>query len=175
MSQRPVVHLFIGLHKTGSTAIRFMLDVHRDLLPQHGFYLPLATWTRYIKHSWNGGHNNVAWELFKQRPIPAYGSIADLAREIQEHPAHQHILLTEDLDTAAEEHIETLRQSLSACDVRIIIFLRNQVDWIQSSSGEDQKWFGAPSFDTWCRSHVGPDNRLDLHALCARWKRAFGM
>mgnify|MGYP003336816964 CR=1 FL=1 len=62
-SHKPVVHLFVGLHKTGSSAIRLMLDFHGSMLDRHGFPLPRAGWTRYINGFWNGGHNNVPWEI----------------------------------------------------------------------------------------------------------------
>ena len=41
-SHKPVVHLFVGLHKTGSSAIRLMLDFHGSMLDRHGFHLPRA-------------------------------------------------------------------------------------------------------------------------------------
>src|SRR5262245_51089124 len=139
---RPVVHLFVGLHKTGSSAIRFMLDVHRELLDRHGFHLPRATWTQYVDGFWNGGHNNLAWEICARRPIVAeWGSVAALVAEIQDRPGLQHIVFTEDLDFAGPDDIERLREAFAAFDVRVVVFLRNQIEWLRSMGSEERKFF----------------------------------
>ena len=174
IQQRPVVHLFIGLHKTGSTALRFMLDVHRESFARFGFHVPRATWTQTINGFFNGGHNNIAWEVCGNRPTVAeFGTVADLAREIASLPERQHILLTEALDVAQPAHIARLKEALAGCDVRPVVFLRNQVDWLQAIFAEEQKWFTATTFDRWFQSHLG-DERLDFVRLCGKWRGAFG-
>ncbi len=171
---RPTVHLFIGLHKTGSTAIRFMLDVHRGLLAAHGFHVPRATWTSFMHSFWNGGHNNIPWEICGNHPpVAKYGTVADLVREIAGRPADQHILLSEDLDVAQPEHIRRLAESFAGFDVRVIVFVRNQVDWLQAIFAEEQKWFGATDFESWYLRRRG-DERLDLDGICRRWAEVFG-
>ena len=174
-SRLPVVHLFVGLHKTGSSAVRFVLDVHRDLFSQYGFHIPAATWTRYIEGAWNGGHNNLTWEVCGSRPtVPNCGSVADLVREITARPDRQHIVLSEDLDIARAEHVKKLRDVFGAFDVRVIVFLRNQLDWVHAMYAEDNKWLGATTLSEWCRTHVGSDPRLNFHDVCRLWADAFG-
>lgn len=171
---RPIVHLFIGLHKTGSTALRFMLDVHRESFARFGFHVPKATWTQTINGFFNGGHNNIAWEVCANRPtVPEFGTVADLAREIASLPDRQHILLTEALDVAQPAHIARLQQAFAGFDVRVIVFLRNQVDWLQAIFAEEQKWYTATTFDQWFRSRLG-DERLDFRTLYGKWQAAFG-
>lgn len=171
---RPIVHLFIGLHKTGSTALRFMLDVHREAFARFGFHVPSATWTQTINGFFNGGHNNLSWEVCGNRPtVPEFGTVADLVREISALPDRQHILLTEALDVAQPAHIARLKEAFAGFDVRVIVFLRNQVDWLQAIFAEEQKWFTATTFDQWFRSHLG-DERLDFRRLCGKWQDAFG-
>ena len=174
-SRRPVVHLFVGLHKTGSSAVRFVLDTHRDVFSQHGFHIPAATWTRYIDGAWNGGHNNLTWEVCGSRPtVPQCGSVADLVREIAARPDRQHIVLSEDLDIAGAEHVSMLKDIFGAFDVRVIVFLRNQLDWVHAMYAEDNKWLGATTLSEWCRAHVGIDPRLNFHDVCRLWADAFG-
>jgi len=175
MAQRPVVHLFIGLHKVGSTAIRFMMDVHRGTFEHFGFHVPRACWTSYLNGVWNGGHNNIPAEICRNREFVAkYGTVADLAREIGSLPDRQHLLLSEDLDVATPEQIHTLRTAFDGFDVRVIVVVRNQVDWLQAIFTEEQKWYGATTFDEWYRTKGSKDGRLDYHALCRRWADAFG-
>ena len=174
-SRLPVVHLFVGLHKTGSSAVRFVLDTHRDLFSQHGFHIPAATWTRYIEGDWNGGHNNLTWEVCGSRPtVPQCGSVADLVREIAARPDRQHIVLSEDLDIAGAEHVTKLKDIFGAFDVRVIVFLRNQLNWVHAMYAEDNKWLGATTLAEWCRTHVGIDPRLNFHDVCRLWADAFG-
>lgn len=171
----PVVHLFVGLHKTGSSAIRFMLDLHAGTLDRHGFHLPRASWTRYINRFWNGGHNNVPWEVCGHHPVlPEFGTMDDLLAEIQAAPDHQHIVFSEDLDYLNGAQVAALAARFAACDVRIVVFLRNQVDWLQSHYTEEHKWFTpSPSAD-WFLERIEHDRRLHLDALCIRWARPFG-
>jgi hypothetical protein len=172
---RPIVHLFVGLHKTGTTAIRVMLEIHRETFGRYAFHIPRATWTTYNNHLFNGGHNNIPWEIVGNRPpLSGYGTVADLVREIASLPSHQHILITEDLDLAQSEHVAQLKQAFADFDVRVVLFIRNQVDWLQANYAEDQKWFGTPSFERYYRRLLAADARLDLNGLCARWADAFG-
>jgi hypothetical protein len=171
---RPLVHLFVGLHKTGSTAIRFMLDVHRELLDRHGFHLPVAAWTQYIDGFWNGGHNNLPWEITGNRPTVApYGGVAELVAEIASMPERQHLVVSEDLDTLRADGVARLAEAFAGFDVHVIVFVRNQVDWLRSLIAEEQKWFGAWSFADGCRAHIETDHRFDYHAMCAPWSATF--
>lgn len=173
-ARRPIVHLFVGLHKTGTTALRFMLDVHRDAFARHGYHVPRATWTAYINQFWNGGHNNIPWEIAgNHATLPEFGTVADLVREIEALPEHQHILLSEDLDVFQPAHIARLKEHFAAFDVRVILFVRNQVDWLQALFAEEQKWFTATTFHTWFMGRLG-DDRLDFHGVAAKWAAAFG-
>jgi len=173
-SQRPIVHLFVGLHKTGTTALRFMLDVHREAFARFGFHVPKATWTAYINFFWNGGHNNIPWEIAgNHATLPEFGTVADLVAEIAARPHLQHIILSEDLDVFQPVHIARLKEHFAAFDVRVILFVRNQVDWLQAIFAEEQKWFTATTFHQWFMDRLG-DDRLDYHALARKWAAAFG-
>lgn len=174
-TRRPVVHLFVGLHKTGSSAIRLMLDFHATLLDRHGFHLPRAAWTRYINRFWNGGHNNVPWAICGHHPVlPEFGTLSDLVAEIEALPEHQHIVFSEDLDYANGAQVESLAHALRMFDVRIVVFLRNQADWLQSLYTEEHKWFTPEPSADWFLDRVTHDRRLHLDALCVRWARPFG-
>ncbi len=171
--QRPVVHLFVGLHKTGTTALRFMLDVHREAFIRHGFHVPTATWTAYINFFWNGGHNNIPWEIAgNHATLPEFGTVTDLVREIEALPHLQHILLSEDLDVFQPAHIARLKEHFAAFDVRVILFVRNQVDWLQALFAEEQKWFTATTFHAWFMDRLG-DDRLDFHRVATKWASVF--
>ncbi|MFN7916070.1 MAG: hypothetical protein U0Q55_12095 [Vicinamibacterales bacterium] len=173
-SARPVVHLFVGLHKTGSSAIRLMLDFHGSMLDRHGFHLPKAGWTRYINGFWNGGHNNVAWEIGGHHPVlPEFGTLADLTAEIAGLPGHQHIVFSEDLDYANGAQVHRLAGALAAFDVRVVLFLRNQPAWLQSLYTEEHKWFTPEPAGDWFLDRIERDRRLHLDALCIRWAKAF--
>lgn len=171
---RPVVHLFVGLHKTGSSAIRLMLDFHGSLLGRYGFHLPKAGWTRYINGFWNGGHNNVPWEICGHHPVlPQFGDLGELITEIAGLPDYQHIVFSEDLDYANGAQVARLAEAFAAFDVRVIVFLRNQPAWLQSLYTEEHKWYTPGSATDWFLDRVTHDRRLHLDALCIRWAKAF--
>lgn len=173
-SHKPVVHLFVGLHKTGSSAIRLMLDFHGSMLDRHGFHLPRAGWTRYINGFWNGGHNNVPWEICGHHPVlPQFGTLQDLVTDIASLPDRQHIVFTEDLDYANGAQVSRLAEALASFDVRVIVFLRNQPAWLQSLYTEEHKWYTPKAAADWFLDRVTHDRRLHLDALCIRWAKAF--
>ncbi len=152
-----------------------MLDIHRETFARFGYHIPGACWTTKVNGVWNGGHNNLAWEICGLRPsLPEFGTVDDLVREIAAMPDAQHIVLSEELDAARPEQVARIRDAFEHFDVRVVVFLRNQLDWLQAMFGEEQKWIGATTFDDWLAGRVDCEPRIDLEALCSLWREAFG-
>jgi hypothetical protein len=173
-ASRPIVHLFAGLHKTGTSAFRCMILWHRDLFARYGYHIPLAGWTTYVDHHINGGHNNIPWEICGHgHVIPEYGSLTDLVQEIGRFPDRQHIVFSEDFDFMQPPHIATLKEAFAGFDVRVIVFVRNQQCWLTSLYAEEQKWYYKTDFPAWFARRFGQDHRFDFHSFCRNWAESF--
>ena len=125
--RRCFVH--IGTHKTGTTAIQYLLDRNSSSLLQQGYCYPRAGRPEGLP-----GQHNLAWEIsgdnrFQER----CGTIEDLIREVKER-SDDVILSSEDFEcslynTSSFSDFVSALQS-SGFEVTLILYVRNQVDYL---------------------------------------------
>jgi hypothetical protein len=125
-----VVH--IGTHKTGTTSIQSVMSrLATDLLARG--YLYAATGR---PPEGPDGHHNLAWEITGDRRFRReYGTLQDLLREADAHSGHV-ILSSEDFDGAVA-HPDGLAAFVGQLQshglrVKLVVYLRNQVDYATS-------------------------------------------
>jgi hypothetical protein len=145
--------LHIGTHKTGTTALQKMLSERADALRAHGFLYPQ---TARSEEMW--GHHNIAWEIFRANAFRREnGSVDDLIAEIMATDLDV-IISSEDFGHAI--HVNQLKgfvDRLQGCGLRIkiIVYLRNQVDYIRSLYLEGVKQGSQETFLGFLRTAVG--------------------
>jgi len=116
------VYLHIGMHKTATTAIQVCLRENEKALAALGYAMP--------KSGVSGTtHNNIAFSI---RSLPRYdpekGGVDELVDELSTSKFDRFIISAEALDHLTAQQIGLLQQKLRAFDVRIIVWLRRQVE-----------------------------------------------
>lgn len=125
MDKRLYIH--IGIHKTGTSSLQAMCVRNREYLATKNIYYPTSC-------LWKGGHHNLAWEIIKdQRADEKYGNINALFQEINENTSEVYLISSEDFSRFSINHKEQLKQLFAQFEVKIIIYIRNQFDYIVSS------------------------------------------
>jgi len=120
-----------GTHKTGTTLIQTVLRAHGNHLADHGFVYPQAG--IIPEHN---GHHNIAWEVSSDpRYRQGFGTIDQLLHEIGSTDRDV-IISSEDFSSALAKP-STLdsfftRLEQNGFEVFIVLYLRNQVDYIRS-------------------------------------------
>jgi len=130
-------YIHVGTHKTGTSSLQAMLASNEAAFREAGVFVPHTG-----KLAPNlVGHHNIAWEL-RQDPRfdPSLGTLELLQLEISKARSPVICLTSEDFEflSADEPALRRLRDSLIAtgCQPRIIIFLRPQVDYVESLYAE---------------------------------------
>jgi len=120
-------YIHIGIHKTGTTSLQKMLAWNRPYLKSKGLLYP-------HKCTWRGGHHNLAWELLADaRTNTKYGTIAALKAEIENNFDSICLLSSEDISRFALQQKKQLYNLFADYNPKIIVYIRNQFDYIVSS------------------------------------------
>lgn len=174
--------IHVGMHKAGSTSIQTALNTQRDLLNDHGIFVPATGTDGYTR-----AHHNIAWELNREdRFEPDQGSLADLHLELSRANPEKAIISSEgftSLDTrpglGRERFLQKIASAGAAGDTRygrikdladslgyavvIVGFLRDYASCMNSAYTQQIKTFKhARSFD----EYVAAQRRND------RWRYA---
>ncbi len=133
-------HLWIhaGLHKTGTTSLQSFLVQNRDTLAAQGLLYVRAGTNPYL----NGNHN-VAWELTGDRRFELdTGCLEEAAQEIADFDGDA-ILSSEDFESLLHRpqgFDPLLRHDLlRRHQVTIVIYVRNQAEYLASLLAENRK------------------------------------
>jgi hypothetical protein len=164
-----VVYLHIGMHKTATTSIQVCLRKNQFALADIGYSIPSAGTSGTT-------HNNIAFSIRQlARFDPAKGGIDDLVDELSASTFERFIVSAEALDHLSKPEIEMLRRKLASCDIKIIVYLRHQVEWLQSEWSEMVKLrFYQHDFTTWVEQRAASDRRLHYFEFLERWAEVFG-
>lgn len=125
--QEKKFYIHIGIHKTGTTSLQRMLTWNRPYLKSKGLFYP-------TKCTWRGGHHNLAWELMADaRSDSKYGSISELKTEIEDNFQSICLLSSEDMSRFGIQQKKELYESFKKYNPQIIVYIRNQYDYIVSA------------------------------------------
>jgi hypothetical protein len=160
--------LHIGVHKTGSTAIQHLL-AHaepfgdRVLYPRSG---------RPERADRNGHHGLLG--AIRRKPGHPEGCWDQLFRELEQTSAEVVVLSAEGFSSCRDDEVESLRHRLCGLDVRVLVYLRNPLDFMASSFAQAVKSGGYPAR---FRDFIRLDERIarcNYAALMDRWVGAWG-
>lgn len=173
------IWLHIGTHRTGSTSIQRTLHENRLLLLEQGFLFPHAGESM-------GSQHQLAWSLLEKLP-PWYDKpessekvFKALRVEIESSDAEQIILSSEDfslLDYQSESlnHLNLLASYLEDYDVHIIVYVREQIQFLNSFYNEVVKSYDT-RFAGYSPMQLADElgSLLDYNFLIDRWGSVFG-
>jgi len=120
------ITLHIGRHKTGSTSIQLFLTKNTKALLEKGILVPISGRPTTAPN----GHHQLAWDI--QETGTNTEAYYNLEQEISNFEGNDVIITSECFDQLTDSEIKTLRSFLSNHDVRIIVYLRNQIEAIES-------------------------------------------
>ncbi len=169
------VYLHIGWHKTGSTAIQaFMMRNRSAILKECGILYPVTG------HS-TIGHHLAAWSL--QDPITStlakeinFSETAEVVfsrifEEAESYGATTLVLSSEEFGTTNQYSIVRLARILKGHEVKLIVYLRRQDEYVESLYNQCVKDYGArvgESFEHFLRAAY-----LDYGSYLDDWASLF--
>ena len=134
-----VCYVHVGPHKTGSTSIQWFLQENRAELLKHGYFVPESETRRGAHHTLAEGLAGL--DVGEHREPLVARSIAAIA----ERPAQAIIISSEALEGLFRnrQHTETFFNRIHELSLKpkLILFPRNQPQWINSSYASSVKSF----------------------------------
>ncbi|HMN38807.1 MAG TPA: hypothetical protein PKD49_14000 [Hyphomicrobium sp.] len=165
VKRRCVVH--VGMDKTGTSSLQATLAASASTLARLGFHYPLTG--RISDH-----HLPFAAALgfSKGNDVQVTPGLLDAMREELAGTQLVPVLSTEHFSySACPETIGALREFLAGYDVEIVVFLRNQMNWLVSLYAEAIKWGYVGSCSQYAQHYA---DRLNYLAFLSEWERVFG-
>ena len=160
--------LHIGVHKTGTTAIQYLL-AHVEPFGDRVLY-PRSGRSKVRDRN---SHKELASAIRKQ-PGCDEGCWDRLRRELGENPAEIAVLSAEAFSSLQDHEVERLRRELRDSDVRVLVYLRNPLGFMARSYAQAVKSSGYPApFGDFIRL----DDRIarcNYAALMDRWVGVWG-
>lgn len=133
--------LHIGTHKTGTTSLQFFLDKNREDLLTQGFCYPQIAWYHHAQHMLAFQLQNVCPD---HMPQPENNIWKHLNEIIESSSCENVILSSEEFSVIDKSAIEKLKNYLKKFEVKIIIYLRSQVDLFESMYNQQVKDWKSP-------------------------------
>jgi hypothetical protein len=178
-SGRYLIVIHAGLKKAGSATIQSFASANERVLRERGVDFSPVGRALHPNNSGDqqNGHHLIAHALLgAAKSHGTAGILADLAAHRRRSGAHTTILSSEMLEGCKAEEIVPLHAALADDDVdfKIIFYLRNYVDLIQSSYAQKVK-YGKDTYDfdqfyTWRIVH----ERANYFNTVNNWARLFG-
>jgi hypothetical protein len=134
-----VCYVHVGPHKTGTTSIQWFLQENRAEFLKSGYFVPEAETTR-------GAHHALAEKLCALEPGEHREPlVAKSIRAIAETPAEAIVISSEALEGLLEspKHADVFFSRIGELNLepKLILFPRNQPQWINSSYASSVKSF----------------------------------
>src|SRR6266853_3347589 len=134
-----ICYIHVGPHKTGTSAIQWFLQENRAELLQHGYVVPESETKR-------GAHHALAEKLAgmevgeHREPL-----VAKSIRALGETPAETIVISSEALEGILEsrKHAQVFFSRIAELNLKpkLVLFPRNQPQWINSSYADTVKTF----------------------------------
>lgn len=164
------LYLHIGTHKTGTSALQDFLFKNSSTLKSHGIHYP--TWFRTSAHHFftlgiNGlNTENLPQEKSLQKKISQLNALC-LEGD------GKVIISSEGFALFTKEQIDYLKKSIHGLEVKIIVYLRRQDEYLESSYNQIAKTRKASTFSDHL-TNLENTHRLDYTHLLSSWSDAFG-
>lgn len=163
------LYIHIGIHKTGTTTLQKMLLTNKKYLSELGLFYPSSCMHR--------AHHNVPWEIVNDsRWERDRGTLTDLKNEIEKQNYQKFLISSEDICILSSAQIKILYQHFQKYKPKIIIYIRNQYDYIVSSWSQlINTWKTTKSFKEYFDFCLENElNILNYNLFLDRWANIFG-
>ena len=157
--------MHIGAHKTGSTAIQYVLSENRERFKEVGILVPDAG--RPV--SAPRGNHELAWAIYRDRSL--LNTWNDLAIETAESGLKIIVVSSEEFDRATKENVDEIRKLTNAYDTTVLLYIRRQVDSCEAFYRTIVEHYGyARSIREYAEEHV---SNFDCYNIIRRWASVF--
>lgn len=178
--------IHIGCEKTGTTSIQRSLTANRTELDTLGIIYPALGLHKYAQinlaaavQSWqNNSSKNT--EYYPQKDLNADHEWDQLISICLSNTNKDVVISAEHFSSRLfDKGIEFIHQKLQAIreyfDVKIIVYLRRQDLFLESSYSTFIKAGGFLSFDEFYQQHLNAENRYNFEILLGKWSQTFGI
>ena len=165
----PVVYLHIGMPKTGTTTLQFFLGKNRKVLNKNGVDYPNAS--LFLTKLGYNPNRNALW-VHQGYGKPKYDAYVQTLIDICKK--HDTVVLSDEgiyhRYYRKPELIRTLKERLSAAgiDLKVVVYLRRQDDYLYSLWAQYVKEYVTDSFEDWLETgdnKAAVDYRMYLERL----------
>ncbi len=160
--------LHIGMPKTGTTTLQFMLDANRKALEDNSVLYPQTGYTGSLH---DRGHH----ELVRAAKNRNHALYAELRDELDSSAAAVAILSSEEFSLATPSDIGFIKQALEGVDVKIVVYLREQASFVEALYNQAVKTGGEKRERHEFMADMLCAARLNYHAMVNAWAKRFGM
>lgn len=177
--------IHIGCEKTGTTSIQRSLTSNREKLATLGTIYPALGVHKFaqinlaaaVQTRQNSSDKNT--EYYPKKDLDADYEWDQLISICMANPNKDIVISAEHFSSRLfEKGIEFIHQKLQAIreyfEFKIIVYLRRQDLFLESSYSTFIKAGGFLSFDEFFQQHLNAKNRYDFERLLDNWSRAFG-
>ena len=146
-----------------------MLDGNRERLKDLGILYPQSA----RPEASPTGHHVLFWSLRGKHGVVGHKAWFDLLKEISRDSTDAVVISAEGLSVASDDEIAVVRDYLEEFRVKIVVYLRNQLDFLISSYKQNVKGRSmyCDSFQKYVEDNVHLCNYCDL---LTRWQAFFG-
>lgn len=162
------MYLHIGTHRTGSTSIQRFLAQAEGALAEQGILYPEAgrpdtDWSDQY------GQHELQWSIEEKRGVEDRQVWDELRREIDGHSGQCVVISAEGFGKCTSEEIREVISHLDPYPLRVIVYLRPPIDFLQSAYGQRVKMGTySGSFLQFVEEMMPRCNYLDL---VSRWEQ----
>lgn len=157
--ESPIVHLHIGMPKSGSSAIQQWLHQHRQQLGSRKLIIPRVGLRE-------GAHYGLVRELRDHEPLKLWQQALDA-----EGSENSRIISAEGLWFCSREEVERLADVLSHRVVQVHVYLREPGAFLRSLYRQRIK--GSGRYESIAEFLAQPESCVDYPQIIGRWKRSF--
>lgn len=172
------VVLHIGMHKTGTSSIQSFLSTNYNSILEENDILYVKSGRNTSAKHMHAGHHRLAWSTVKKYADRRNGGVTDriwfkALKEIEEVNPKKAIISSEFFWPAKRGEIEKIKEMIHGKQVKIIIYIRNQLSMAKSLYKQIVKGEG------YFRSIVNMINNrewyFDYEKILNKWVEVFGL
>lgn len=168
-SSKPSLYLHIGVHRTGTTSIQSYLEASQEQLLEGGVLVPFGQ-GRPFQHS----------KGIRTREVSASAVGKEILADLQSRGVEINSVIFSEEDICQTETPALFAGLADHFDVKVVIFLRRQDQWLESWFQQNIKGQWNPdlaniSFGDFYQ--LAAENKffwIDYHSLAANWAGVFG-
>lgn len=172
------IHIHIGTHKTGTTAIQKFSKENKEYLEKFDTYYPLTSIP--YDNNYNLAHHLIPWILKKHNvPEEFFGPyldeknlMKDLIKEISNSKSNNILISSEEFDRLSYEEIKRLKEYFVAFKIIIYIYLRNKDELIESMYQTNVLHHNEYRNLNEIFNHVGVP--VNYYEFISKWQNIFG-